>query len=140
MVDHDLEYVDFEAAYDGPVIDDPNADHVKVYLDKVVICESCVAEAARLLGMEYQDDAREHTAAIEAYCDQLEAEVKTKDRAISDLTHTVGTLIEHPVKRPAGKPQLRGPDDKKAEIKKLRSNRAMAEKVSKSRRKAAKKD
>lgn len=139
MVNHDLEYVNFESAYDGPVIDDPNST-VKVYLDKVVICESCVAEAARLLGMEYQTDSREHLAAVEAYCEQLEAEVKTKDRAISDLSHTVGTLIEHPVKRPAGKPQLRGPDDKKAEIKELRSNRSRAEKVSKAKRKAAGKE
>lgn len=139
MVDHDLEYVNFESAYDGPVIEDPNST-VKVYLDKVVICESCVAGAARLLGMEYQADTRDHLAAIEAYCEQLEAEVKTKDRAISDLTHTVGTLIEHPVKRPAGKPQLRGPEDKEAQIKELRSNRARAEKVSKAKRKVAKKD
>lgn len=138
MVDHDLEYVNFESAYDGPVIDDPNST-IKVYLDKVVICENCVAEAARLLGYEPADDKSEHIAQLHAYCEQIEAEVKSKDRTISDLTHTVGTLIEHPVKRPAGKPQFRGPDSHKDEIKQLRSNRATAEKISKAKRKTAQK-
>lgn len=128
------EYVDFEAVYEGPVVTDPQSE-VTPYLDKIVICEDCVREGARLLGM---DHVERYQAELEAAREQLkesEREARKKDRAISDLTHTVGTLIDHPVKRPAGKPQLQGPESHEKEIKQLRSNRSKAEKISKAKRK-----
>ena len=127
------EYVDFGSAYDGPVIDDPNAPAEKVYIDKIVVCEDCVKQAARLLGL---DNVERYQQELEALGEQLisvQQEVKQKDRAISDLTHTVGTLLDHPVKRPSGRPQLQGPESHESEIKNLRSNRSKAEKISKAR-------
>ena len=131
------EFVDFESAYDGPVIDDPNADGVHVYVDKIVVCEHCVKTAARLLGL---DNVERHVAEKEALVErtvELEHEIADKNKAISHLTYTVGTLIDHPVKRPAGKPQLVGPESHEAELKELRSNRSKASKVSKGKKKAA---
>lgn len=131
------EFVDFECAYDGPVIDDPNAEGVHVYIDRIVVCEHCVKQAAGLLGL---DSIERYAADKEALIErtmQLESEVADKDKAISHLTHTVGTLIDHPVKRPAGKPQLVGPESHEEELKELRSSRSKASKVSKGKKKAA---
>jgi hypothetical protein len=131
------EFVDFESAYDGPVIDDPNAEGAHVYLDKIIICEHCVKQAARLLGL---DNVERHVAEKEALVErtvELEHEIADKDKAISHLTHTVGTLIDHPVKRPAGKPQIVGPESHEDELKSVRASRARGSKVSKGKKKAA---
>lgn len=130
------EYVDFGTAYDGPVIDDPNAPGEKVYIDKIVVCDDCVRQAARLLGLDNVERYQQELEALGEQVIGLQEQVKDKDRAISDLTHTVGTLIDHPVKRPAGRPQLQGPESHESEIKSLRSSRAKAEKISKARKKA----
>jgi hypothetical protein len=128
------EFVDFGSAFDGPVIDDPNAPEEKVYVDKIVVCEDCVSQASRLLGFDKVERYQNELEALGEHVLSLEKQVKAKDRAISDLTHTVGTLIDHPVKRPAGKPQLQGPETHQDEVKKLRSSRAKAEKISKAKR------
>lgn len=134
------EYVNFEAAYDGPVVHDPNGPQEgppTVYMEKIVICDDCIRQAAGLLGFERVDDLRDHAAALEAHVDQLESEITDKDRAISDLTHTVGTLIDRPVKRPPGRPQLQGPETHKDEIREMRSARSKSEKVTKAQKKVA---
>ena len=61
----------------------------------------------------------------------LQKEVDEKDRMVSDLSHTVGALIDNPVKRPAGRPQLRGPATHENQIKALRSHTAKTSKKSK---------
>jgi hypothetical protein len=128
------EFVNFESAFDGPVIDDPNAADNKVYIDKIVICEDCVKQGARLLGLDNIERYESENAALNEHITELEDALVKKDKAISDLTHTVGTLIDHPVKRPAGRPQLRGPETHEDEIKELR---ATGKKVSKPKKKAA---
>lgn len=131
------DYVDFEADYAGPLAKlDPQSD-VNVYVDNIVICEDCVRKAAQMLGMDHVERYRGEIEAKDGYIAELEKEGTKKDRAISDLSYTVGTLIDHPVKRPAGKPQLRGPESHQSEVKALRSARAKAEKISKAKRKVA---
>ena len=130
------EYVDFEAMYEGPIVTDPQSE-VTPYLDKIVICEDCVRQSAQLLGMDHVERYQSELEAAREVIKEFERESRKKDRAISDLTHTVGTLIDHPVKRPAGKPQLQGPESHQEEIKQLRSNRSKAEKISKAKRKVA---
>ncbi len=130
------EFVDFGSAFDGPVIDDPNAEGNQVYIDKIVVCEHCVKRAAGLL---HYGDIEKHVAENETLAQEitnLDKEMSKKDKAIADLAHTVGTLIDHPVKRPAGRPQLRGPETHEEAIKNLRSSRARAEKISKAKKKA----
>jgi len=43
----DRRYVDFEAAYDGPVLDGA----IKVAIDDLVICEHCLQAAAKMIGL-----------------------------------------------------------------------------------------
>lgn len=43
----DRQHVDFEAYWDGPVIN----GSVKVAIDDLIVCENCVKRAAELLGM-----------------------------------------------------------------------------------------
>ena len=117
-----LTYVNAESAYDGPVVKDEANPHVPgVYVENIVICELCVREMARLLPDSYEAQAVEAHEAWKSYSENLEEEIAEKDRAISDLTYTVGTLIDKPVKRRPGRPQLRGPESHEDTIKELRS-------------------
>lgn len=117
------EFVDFGTAFDGPVIDDPNAEGNKVYVDKIVVCEHCVKQAAQLLGLDHVERYQNELEALSDHAVSLQKEVNEKDRLVSDLSHTVGTLIDHPVKRPAGRPQLRGPETHEQQIKDLRKTK-----------------
>jgi hypothetical protein len=127
-----LGYVDFQAQYDGPVVNNPdNPTETPVYVENIVICENCIREAAALIGMADSEAMDEYRVQAEAHMDQQDAEIKEKDRAISNLSHTVGTLLDHPVKRPAGRPQLVGPESHEEQIADLRSKRSRKERVAK---------
>lgn len=127
-----LSYVDFQAQYDGPVVPNPaNPTETPVYVENIVICENCIREAGRLLNMEDAEVMAEYRAQAEAHMDQQDAEIKAKDKAISNLSHTVGTILDYPVKRPAGRPQLVGPYSHQKEIKEMRSKRNRKERVAK---------
>lgn len=128
-----IQYIDFNAAYDGPVVQDPErpATELGVYIEKIVICENCVREAARHLGMEDAESTKQESAAWRDYAEQLEEDAKAKDRAVSNLSHTVGALLDSPVKRPAGRPVLTGPESHEEEIKELRSKQSKKERVKK---------
>lgn len=114
------EFVDFGTAYDGPVINDPNAEGNQVYIDKIVVCEHCVKQAAQLLGLDHVERYQNELEALSDHAVSLQKEIDEKDRMVSDLSHTVGALIDNPVKRPAGRPQLRGPNTHEKQIKDLR--------------------
>jgi hypothetical protein len=118
------EFVDFGTAFDGPVIDDPNVEGNQVYIDKIVVCENCVKQAANLLGLDHVERYQNELEALSDHAVSLQKEVDEKDRLVSDLSHTVGALIDNPVKRPAGRPQLRGPETHEKQIKDLRKTKA----------------
>lgn len=128
------QYVNFEAGYDGPVVGHNEAEGAQVYVENIVICEHCLAEAGRLIGLSPEKELVEHVTSLEAYCEQLEAGNREKDRAISNLNYTVSTLLDHPVKRPAGKPQFRGPDERKDELKSLSRRRQKTERIAKAKK------
>lgn len=83
-------HVDFEVAYDGPVI--PGAQPHPI--DDLVICEPCLIRAARLIGLSDPHELRERLAAVEtqrddaeqalaaqlAYAKQLEAAIEAKPK------------------------------------------------------------
>lgn len=87
----DERHVDFDAAYDGPVI--PGTPE-PICIDDLVLCESCMREAARLLGLVDWAEAGEQIATLktqlataeetllerQAYVDQLEAAVSAKPK------------------------------------------------------------
>ena len=129
-------YVDMESAYDGPVV--KVSDTMPgVYVENIVICEVCIRSAARMIGMTDEKGTSDFVAALEADNDQLRAEEESMRRAISNLSWTVGYLIDHPISRPKGKPVFKGPDTHKAQIKELGSARLKAEKASKARKAAS---
>lgn len=96
-----VRYVDFEAAYDGPVI--PGA--VNIPIDDLIICENCLGEAFELLDPQSKDET------IKELTDLLldaQAEIDAKDKAIRGFQFTTTELIEHPIAKFPGKPRLEG--------------------------------
>lgn len=94
--------VDFEAAYDGPVI--PGTPE-PVPVDDLILCEDCLAEAFTLLDPENMRETIEQLTQV--VLDQQE-ELDSKDRAIQGFRSTTTELVEHPVKAFPGKPKLEG--------------------------------
>ncbi len=139
MVNPEYRFVDFEVAYEGPVLtrhgDERPENFIAAPIDDLYICEECLRAGAKLIGMEGAEDIRYQLAQKNAEIEGLKVEIKDKDKAISNLSHTVGTVIDHPVKRPTGAPQLVGPAEKEPELKELRRSRAHGKKISKAKAK-----
>ena len=91
-------HVDFTASWDGPVVENgivgengEVATSVKVSIDELILCEDCVREAARLVGMVEPSEAdeverlrgmlrerSEELAGLRHYTEKLEAAVAVK--------------------------------------------------------------
>lgn len=93
--------VDFEAAYDGPVI--PGSPHIPV--DDLVICEDCLGEAFALLDPQ---GLKETIAELEQIVRDFGTELDAKDKVIQNLRSTTNELAEHPVRNFPGRPKLEG--------------------------------
>ena len=93
-------YVDFEAAYDGPVI--PGTPE-PIPVDDLILCEGCLREAFRILDPH---DQRERIKELEAELEAKDGEIAAKDRIIKGAESTITELVDHPVKAPPGKPPL----------------------------------
>lgn len=95
-------FVDFEAAYDGPVLigeEDHNGNRPMKPIDDLVICERCLSEAAALLDLgENRQELERAESLLEIAGDDIEA----KDRMIQRLEMTIAELIDHPIKRRDG--------------------------------------
>lgn len=94
--------VDFDAAYDGPVV--PGTPE-PVPVDDLIICEACLLEAFVLLDPQNQHEAIEELKQI--ILDQ-QKEIDAKDKAIQGFRSTTNELAEFPVKTFPGKPKLEG--------------------------------
>ena len=89
-------HIDLDAAYDGPVIPGAPANQP---IDDLILCETCVEEAAALL------DSKGHIQEIErlqSVVTNLEDEVASKDRTIQGLEISVEEMTRHPIQRRAG--------------------------------------
>jgi hypothetical protein len=95
----DLRHVDLEASYDGPVVeggivgeDMQVQDKIKVSIDELVLCETCLSEAAALIGLtsdagtrmaelaQRNQELEERLTGTQAYIDQLEKAVAAKPK------------------------------------------------------------
>jgi hypothetical protein len=92
--------VDFEAAYDGPVV--PGTPE-PVPVDDLVICESCLAEAFALLDPQ---NLRETITELTQMLLDANREIEAKDKAIQGSASTINELVDHPIKKFPGKPKL----------------------------------
>lgn len=104
-----LRYVDFEAAYDGPVIPGSPA-HIAI--DDLVICENCLNTAFNLLDPQGKDET---IAELLRIVKDQQAEIAAKDKMLTGATATIEELVDHPITKPPGKPALIGlsPEDRK---------------------------
>lgn len=94
--------MDFEAAYDGPVI--PGTPE-PVPVDDLVICEDCLAEAFAILDPQGLKDT---IAELEGEVRYLSGALEAKDKAIHGAKATIAELVDHPVVKTPGKPKLIG--------------------------------
>ena len=119
-VDQRNVYVDYEAAYDGPVI--PGAAD-PVVIDDMILCEDCVKAAASLVGYEPGADLRGENTEKDKRIAELEIELRAKDKAIVHLNDTIDGVIDFPIKRPGGKSRITGPDSRNEELAQVRKSR-----------------
>lgn len=94
--------VDFEAAYDGPVI--PGTPE-PVPVDDLILCEACLLEAFVILDPQNQ---RETIEELQRVIVDLIADNEAKDKMVQGAKSTINELVEHPVKTFTGKPKLIG--------------------------------
>jgi len=119
--DSTLRHIDFEAAYDGPVI--PGTPE-PVPVDDLILCENCLATAFDLLDPQ---GLHEEIARVTAQVEGLRKDLDAKDRIISNLRHTTDELVDHPIKPPRGQPKIGVSDPQKSrEIKAARHARRKA--------------
>jgi hypothetical protein len=93
-----VRHVDFDVAWDGPVIqggvvlfDGERSPTVPVPIDDLILCEPCVVQAGRLLGLEPQDQttiqqledelagARDANLELRKHVDEQDRALKSRD-------------------------------------------------------------
>jgi hypothetical protein len=138
--DNELVYVDFEVFYDGPVVTRygeraQDGQTVAHPVDDMIICEECLRAGAALIGLADSERAEEELLRLNARIAELEKEIAAKDKAVADLEFSMGVAIDYPVKRPARPPRVMGPKSHDDEVKRLRSTKRKADKISKTMKK-----
>ena len=74
-------HVDFEASYDGPVFAEGAA---KVAIDDLIICEECLRNGARLLGLVDPDGTAQERDRLLATNQRLADQITTLERSLRD--------------------------------------------------------
>lgn len=113
-----VRYVDFEAAYDGPVV--PGTP-VPIPVDDLVLCENCLGEAFALLDPQ---NLRETIEELKNLLMDAYNSIDAKDKAIQGSKATITELIDFPVAKFPGKPKLEAlPEEVREEITRARFRR-----------------
>jgi hypothetical protein len=100
-------HVDFDAAWDGPVLQDAVGEPITHTIDELVICESCLEEAAKLIGMDRTPDA----ARVKELEDQVASSTRRAFLAekqlqeIQAMMQPLGAGPPEPPKRGPGRPR-----------------------------------
>jgi hypothetical protein len=120
-------YIDFDAAYDGPVI--TMEDGRKQPIDDLVICEECLQAAFDLLDPQ---GMKEHISQLEDRVHDLIEDIQVKDRTIQRMGVTTEELLHHPIQRSKGNMAPEGdiPDEVKTFLalrKRERTNKKISE-------------
>lgn len=100
-----VRYVDFEAAYDGPVIPGSPAS---IPIDDLILCENCLKEAFALIDPE---NLKETVEGLEGVVKDLLEDNEAKDKMIQGFQSTTNELIDHPIKKTPGRPPIVGVTD-----------------------------
>lgn len=96
-------HVDFGAAYDGPVV--PSIENVAGLvghvIEDLILCETCIAEAGKLVGL---GDA----GALTAERDQLEAanrDLRARNRGLEDYANSMAETLKLKPEQPKARTQ-----------------------------------
>jgi hypothetical protein len=106
--DTELQHVDFEAYWDGPVIDGKS---FKQPIDDLILCSNCLEAAATLIGMVNNKQMRKENFELGRANDEKQTYIDILEKAISDLEHTLGLSLSGRIKRGKGRPAIRIPDN-----------------------------
>lgn len=111
-------YIDFEAAYDGPVI--PGTPE-PVPVDDLILCEDCLSAAFGILDPQ---GLVEELKAKEGELDAAEEHIKALEREVEGLALTNEELVNHPIRRHRGQRGYQvGDSDVKAFLESRRAER-----------------
>jgi hypothetical protein len=107
-----LQHVDFDAACDrGYGTQDDNPD-IKINMDDLILCETCLRDAARHIGMVDNNTQREYIARLERSLDETQ---KLRDQAVKYANRMEEALANRPepvhATRPRGRPKKNGVDN-----------------------------
>jgi hypothetical protein len=97
-------HVDLEAYWDGPVIDSNNG--VKQAIDDLVLCDTCIAEAAKLIGFVDDDGMKQENTEMGMALETKDEEIIDLHELVSDLEKSLSKFTEEKIKRPARKPRI----------------------------------
>jgi hypothetical protein len=100
-------HIDFEAAYDGPVINSVAGN--KVAIDDLVICEKCLIAAASLIGLTNADELRAENEELGQSVEELSEQVSKRDNIIRDMESTQRNLMDEKIQKKIGRPKRRPP-------------------------------
>lgn len=94
----DQRHVDLDAAYDGPVLE----GSVRVAIDDLILCEECLTQAGRLIGLV---DSSDQAAELERLRDQV---AEQDDRLLRQKTYVDRLEAAVAAKPEPAKPAQRG--------------------------------
>lgn len=115
-----MRFVDFEASYDGPVIPGTSSN---VSIDDLIICEDCAKACANQIGYENGADLRGELSEQRKQIEELEKQIRAKDKTIVNLNSTVEAVIDFPPKKTSGNASIIGPASRKDELAQVKKSR-----------------
>jgi hypothetical protein len=100
----DRKHVDFDAYYDGPVID--TAGDIKVSIDDLIICDECLKNAGALVGLFPAEDLKTENQELGEALEAHEEHAKALEALISDMENTLSKFTSEKIQRPARRPRF----------------------------------
>jgi hypothetical protein len=99
------DHVDFEAYYDGPVIEGTDHGYVMT-VDDLIICDKCLSDAGKLVGLFPAEELKKENKELGLALENAEDDFKKLEEFCSDLERTLANLTDQKIKRPPRKPRI----------------------------------
>lgn len=104
----EVKHVDFEAYFDGPVMD--GLTH-KQPIDDLILCEDCLKTGAMLIGMIDNKAMIQENFELGKAVEEKDIQLEIYRKAISDLESTLGLSLAGKLRRGHGRPSINIPDN-----------------------------
>lgn len=102
-----VRYIDFEAFYDGPVIENgAYAGGIKVPVTDLIICEQCITRAGKLIGLIDGEDLKEENEELGRLVEEKNNEIHDLHTVVSDQQSTITTLSKGTIQKPSRRPRI----------------------------------